>query len=110
MCAPDQVTPRAAVRCRPFNSNTNYKAIPVQGWTVPVRGWTDPVQGWKDPVQGWTDPVQGWTDPVQGSKSLRFPEYVDNRGMKVAMLSALHSGCLYPQESHQGQSAAGRTT
>jgi hypothetical protein len=35
-----------------------------------------------------------WTGP-EGSRSLRFPEFLDNRHMKVAKLSALGTGHLY---------------
>ena len=32
------------------------------------------------------------------SRKLRLPEFLDNRHMKVARLSALNTGHLYPQE------------
>jgi hypothetical protein len=42
-------------------------------------------------------PVRTWTGPL-GSRRLRLPEYLDSRHIKVTELSALHTGCLYPQE------------
>ena len=41
--------------------------------------------------------IQAWTGP-QGYSMLRFPEFLDNQHMKAAILSALHTGRLYPQE------------
>jgi hypothetical protein len=38
-------------------------------------------------------PVQAWTGPW-GSRRLRFPEFVDNRHIKVVRLAALRTGCL----------------
>jgi len=64
-------------------------------------------------------PVHAWTS-LQDSKSLRLPEFIDNRYMKVARLSALHTGRLYHTlnipgtyfchrlSQIQGRSAAGR--
>jgi hypothetical protein len=43
------------------------------------------------------NPVRAWTAPV-GSRRLRLPEFLDNRHMTVARLSALCNGRLYPQE------------
>ena len=42
-------------------------------------------------------PLQAWTGP-EGSRTLRFPDFKDNRHMKVARLSALRTGRFYPQE------------
>jgi hypothetical protein len=41
--------------------------------------------------------VQAWTDPAV-SKRLRLPEFLDIRHMKVARLSVLCTGRLYPKE------------
>ena len=41
-------------------------------------------------------PLQAWTGPY-GSRRLRFLEFLDNRHMKVARLSALRTGRLYLQ-------------
>jgi hypothetical protein len=41
-------------------------------------------------------PLQPWTGPY-GSRRLRFPEFLDNRYMKVLRLSALRTGQLYPK-------------
>jgi len=59
--------------------------------------------------------------PEQGFRSLRYPEFLGNQHMKVARLSALCIGHLYPLAGDtpgahlccrlsrpQGQSAAGR--
>jgi hypothetical protein len=35
---------------------------------------------------------------LKDSKKLRFPEFLDNPHMKMDKLSALCTGCLYPQE------------
>jgi hypothetical protein len=40
--------------------------------------------------------VQAWTGPKR-SKKLSLPEFLDSRHMKVVRLSALRTGCLYPQ-------------
>jgi len=45
-------------------------------------------------------PLQAWTDP-EGSWRLRLPEFLYNRHMKVARLSVLRTGRLYPQELFQ---------
>jgi hypothetical protein len=47
--------------------------------------------------KGKAFPLQTWTGPW-GSRRLRLPEFIDNRHMKVVRLSALRTGCLYPQE------------
>jgi hypothetical protein len=40
-----------------------------------------------------------WVGKAEGSsRRMRLPEFLDNRHMKVAKLSALRSGRLYPQE------------
>ena len=41
--------------------------------------------------------LQVWTGP-KGSRRLRLPEFLDSRHMKVVRLSAVNTGCLYPQE------------
>ena len=46
-------------------------------------------------VLGSPFPVQDWAGPY-GSRRLRFPEFQDNRHAKVAKLSALRTGRLYP--------------
>jgi len=40
-------------------------------------------------------PVNNWTD-VWSSRRLRLPEFLHSQHMKVAKLSALCTGCLYP--------------
>jgi len=42
-------------------------------------------------------PLQDWTGP-EGCQEVEAPRFQDNRHMKVVMLSALHTGHLYPQE------------
>jgi len=42
-------------------------------------------------------PLQVWTGP-EGSRRLRLPEVLYNRHMKMARLSVLRTGRLYPQE------------
>jgi hypothetical protein len=42
-------------------------------------------------------PVQTWIRPCVGSRRLRLPRYPHNRHMKVARLSPLRTGRLYPQ-------------
>jgi hypothetical protein len=44
-------------------------------------------------IKGKAIPLQAWRGPY-GSRRLRFPEFLDIRHMKVAMLSALHTGHL----------------
>jgi hypothetical protein len=41
--------------------------------------------------------TQVWTGP-QDSCMLRLPEFLNNRHMKVAILSTLHTGRFYPQD------------
>ena len=48
-------------------------------------------------LEGKAIPLQAWTGP-KGSRRLRLPEILENRHMKVVMLSALRTGRLYPQE------------
>jgi hypothetical protein len=48
-------------------------------------------------LEGKAIPLQAWTGP-KGSRRLRLPEFLENRHMKVVMLSALRTGHLYPQE------------
>ena len=43
-------------------------------------------------------PLQAWTGP-EGSRRLRLPEFLANRHRKVARLSPLRTGRLYPQET-----------
>ena len=38
-----------------------------------------------------------WTDPY-GSRRMKLPEFLDNRHMNVARLSALPNGTFVPQE------------
>jgi hypothetical protein len=47
--------------------------------------------------KGKAIPLQAWTGP-QGSRRLRFPEFQENRHMKMVSLSALRTGRLYHQE------------
>ena len=42
-------------------------------------------------------PLKAWTGP-EGSRRLRFPDFQDNRHMKVVRSSALRTARLYPQE------------
>jgi hypothetical protein len=42
-------------------------------------------------------PLQAWRGP-EGSRSLRLPDFNTIWHMKVVRLSALHTGCFYPQE------------
>jgi hypothetical protein len=46
-------------------------------------------------VKGKAIPLQAWTGP-EGSRRLRLPDLKTNRHMKVARLSALRTGRLYP--------------
>jgi hypothetical protein len=64
-------------------------------------------------------PLQAWTGP-EGCRRLRLPEFMDSRNKKVARLSVLRTGRLYPPGNiagthfcyklnrPQGHSAAGR--
>jgi hypothetical protein len=54
---------------------------------------------WKElvKVKGKAFPVRAYIDP-QGCRRLRLPEFLENRNMKVARLSALCTCCLYSQE------------
>ena len=54
---------------------------------------------WKElvKVKGKAIPVRAYIDP-EGSRRLRLPEFLENRHMKVARLSALRTCCLYSQE------------
>jgi hypothetical protein len=47
---------------------------------------------------GKTVPLQAWSGP-EVSRNLRFPDYMTMVRM-VVRLSALRTGCLYPQEIH----------
>jgi len=47
------------------------------------------------PIKGKAIPLQAWTGP-EGSRSLRLPNFQDNRQMKVVRLSALRTSRLYP--------------
>ena len=47
--------------------------------------------------KGKAIPLQAWTGP-EGSRRLRLLDFTDNLHMKVVRLSALCTGCLYPQE------------
>jgi len=51
----------------------------------------------KNEVQLKAKSLQLWTAPY-GSRTLRLPEFPDNRRMTVARLSALRTSRLYPQE------------
>jgi hypothetical protein len=52
-----------------------------------------------DPVigKGKAIPLQALTG-TEGSRRLRLPDFKKNRHMKVARLSALHTGRLYPRK------------
>jgi hypothetical protein len=47
--------------------------------------------------KGKVTPIHAWTGP-EGSRGLRLPEFLHNRHMKVARLSALSLGRFYPHE------------
>jgi hypothetical protein len=47
-------------------------------------------------VKGKVNLVQAWNGP-SGSRRLKLPEFLDNQHMKVARLSVLRTGRLYPQ-------------
>jgi len=51
--------------------------------------------------KGKAIPLQAWTGP-ECFRRLRLPEFLDNRHMKVAKLSALHTGRLYPPAETPG--------
>ena len=51
--------------------------------------------------KGKAIPLQAWTGP-EGSRTLRLPDFKDNRHMKVVRLSALRTGLLYPPGSIPG--------
>jgi hypothetical protein len=55
--------------CRCYTWNTNVKNVPLQAWTG-----------------------------CYNSRNLRLPESLENRHMKMARLSVLRTGHLYPQE------------
>jgi len=46
--------------------------------------------------KGKAGPLQAWTGP-EGSRKLRVPDFVTT-AQDGGRLSALHTGCLYPQE------------
>jgi hypothetical protein len=46
---------------------------------------------------------------IYSSKRLRFPRYLDNRHMKVVMLSALRTGRLYPNTRYRDSLRARRS-
>ena len=48
-------------------------------------------------IQGTEVPVQAWKRP-RGFPDFEASRFQDNRHMKVAMLSALNTGQLYPHE------------
>jgi hypothetical protein len=48
-------------------------------------------------VKGKVIPLEALTGP-EGSRSLRLPDFKDNRHMKVVRLLAVSTGRLYPQE------------
>ena len=64
------------------------------GWTV-VQ-WLR-ISKLLDSSKGKALPVQAWIGP-EGSRTLRRPEFLYNRHMKVMRLSALRTGRLYPQQ------------
>jgi hypothetical protein len=51
----------------------------------------------KEVKQGTAIPLQVWTGP-EGSRNVEVPRFQDNWHMKVARLSAVSTGRLYPQE------------
>ena len=92
--------------------NTNYIARKSTSFLAPLS--TRPLQG-----KGKAIPLQTCIGPSR-CRRLRLPEFLDNRYMKVARLSALRTGRLYPPgvvpgtnfcwrlSRPQGHSAAGR--
>jgi len=55
-------------------------------WYVLVKG------------KGKAVPLQAWSGP-EGSRKLRFPDFMTT-AQEGGKLSALRTGCLYPQEIH----------
>jgi len=51
---------------------------------------------WSRMVKGKAVPLQAWTGP-EGSRKLRLPDFVTT-AQDGGRLSALRTGCLYPQE------------
>ena len=49
-------------------------------------------------VKGEAVPIQAWAGR-EGSRSLRLPEFLDNRGVKEARLLVIRAGHPYPQET-----------
>ena len=45
----------------------------------------------------WGIPLESWTEH-EDSRSLRLPEFLDNRHIKLVTLSVMRTGRLYPQE------------
>jgi hypothetical protein len=48
-------------------------------------------------IQGKEIPVQAWKDS-EGSRRLRIPDFKTVGTLKVARMSALNTGRLYPQD------------
>jgi hypothetical protein len=48
-------------------------------------------------VKGTAIPIQAWKG-CEVCRMLKLPEFLDSRSMRVAGLSTLCTGCLYPQE------------
>ena len=59
-----------------------------------MRSWSNFVNNYS---KGKAIPVQACAGP-EGSRKLRLPELLDSRHVKVAGLSVLRTGRLYPQE------------